>query len=250
MAWARLDDTFDTHPKVLALGSDARRWTWARVLLYTTRYRSPIVPPNVTESVPKATRKFLADCLELGLLDRTAGGELEVHDWEQYQGSDSRLQVKERVRRYRERNAPGNGDVTDGSVTPALLARRRDTRPVPSYSSSSLTEGSTDPTPSETDDLDLTPPEIPTDQEAVRYQAWHNYAEQTAGIRNPGAYARTGYASGDWPPELTSSTEHEPRAPGRDDSKTCTNCGETYGQGHLETCPRITKPADDAASEA
>lgn len=29
MSWLRIDDSFDHHPKILALGSDQRRWTLA-----------------------------------------------------------------------------------------------------------------------------------------------------------------------------------------------------------------------------
>lgn len=147
MAWLRVDDLFDTHPKIIALGTDERRWTWTRVLLYTCRYRSPIVPPGIAAVIPKATPTFLAACVQTGLLDEDEDGTMRVHDWREYNGSDSKLQVRERVRRHRERNAevtPPNADVTpdvtddvtQGSVTSPLRERSSRAaaraRPVPS----------------------------------------------------------------------------------------------------------------------
>lgn len=134
MAWLRVDDGFDSHPKILALGSDQRRWTWTRILVYTCRYRSPIIPTNVTELVPRATPAFLRECVDLGLIDVTDEGTYEVHDWDNYNGSDPAIQVRERVRKHR---AKRNKSVTD-AVTEALPDRYSRVgaraRPVPSPS--------------------------------------------------------------------------------------------------------------------
>lgn len=120
MAWLRIDDGFDHHPKMLELGSDQRRWTWIRVLVYTCRFRSPAIPSNIGESIPRATRQFLSECVEIGLIDITDNGTYEVHDWDDYNGSDSKLLVRERVRKHRASNAESNGEVTDESVTTTL----------------------------------------------------------------------------------------------------------------------------------
>lgn len=122
MAWLRLDDTFDTHPKLLALGTDERRWTWQRVLLYTCRHRTDIMPKNIRDVVPKATPAFVRDCIEIGLLEKDEHGALHVHDWHEYNGSDSKLLVRDRVRRYRERNAEVTPEVTQSNakVTPQV----------------------------------------------------------------------------------------------------------------------------------
>jgi len=100
MAWLRVDDGYDSHPKILALGSDQRRWTWTRILVYTCRYRSPVIPPNVSELVPRATPAFLRECVDIGLVDVTDDGTLEVHDWILYNADT----VEAKVIWYLERN--------------------------------------------------------------------------------------------------------------------------------------------------
>lgn len=87
MSWTRLDDGYDEHAKLLALGrgntGDARRWTWTRVLLYTNRNETAEVPWHIDEIIPKATSSFLTDCVNIGLLD-DEDGRLVVHDWPLY----------------------------------------------------------------------------------------------------------------------------------------------------------------------
>lgn len=143
MAWLRIDDGFDTHPKILALGSDQRRWTWCRILVYTCRYRSPEIPGNVTDLIPRATKKFLSECVELGLVDRTDEGTLVVHDWDEYQAGDP----KKAARQRRWRNANVDADVdgnVDASVDGLVDASRAGARtePVPSPKRDTSTEAS------------------------------------------------------------------------------------------------------------
>jgi hypothetical protein len=116
MSWLKLDDGFDTHRKILGLKTDARRWTWQRILLYTCRYRSPIVPENIQEAVPKATKKYLEECVNLGLLDVAADGTLKVHDWRIYNGET----VAEKVLAYLEQKP----DATANDVHKALGGKR------------------------------------------------------------------------------------------------------------------------------
>lgn len=134
MAWLRVDDGFDSHPKILALGSDQRRWTWTRILVYTCRYRSPIIPTNVTELVPRATPAFLRECVDIGLIDVTDEGTYEVHDWDDYQAGDPKKAARQR--RWRNNvdgdvDAPVDGHV-DASVDASRVGARA--RPVPSPS--------------------------------------------------------------------------------------------------------------------
>lgn len=107
MAWLRIDDGFDSHPKILALGSDQRRWTWSRILVYTCRYRSATIPANITDSIPRATPQFLRECIEIGLVDSTDGGTLEVHDWDDYQAGGT---TAERQRRSRDTSTNGGAE--------------------------------------------------------------------------------------------------------------------------------------------
>jgi hypothetical protein len=131
MAWLRIDDAFDAHPKILALGNDQRRYTWIRILIYTCRYRSDRVPPNITHTVPKANARFLNDCLELGLLDINEEGLYVVHDWADYQAGNP----KKAARQRRWRNADVDGDVdayVDAHVDGDVDASRAGARAFPS----------------------------------------------------------------------------------------------------------------------
>lgn len=116
MSWLRLDDGFDSHPKILGLNTDERRWTWQRVLIYTCRYRSPIVPPTIKDAIPKATPKFLTDCVSLGLIDVDKDGTMRVHDWRIYNGET----VAEKVAAYLAQKP----DATANEVHKALGGKR------------------------------------------------------------------------------------------------------------------------------
>lgn len=87
MSWLKLDDTFDTHPKMLALGTARRRWIWTRILLYTCRHESARIPAQIRDAIPEATPKYLADCATIGLVDTDPAGEMIVHDWDIYNGA-------------------------------------------------------------------------------------------------------------------------------------------------------------------
>lgn len=138
MAWLRIDDAFDAHPKILALGTDQRRYTWIRILVYTCRYRSDLIPPNITHTVPKANARFLNDCLDLGLLDINEDGLYVVHDWADYQAGNPKTAARQR----RWRNADVDGDVDaheDGDVDASRAgARAFPSRPVPTNKEPSL----------------------------------------------------------------------------------------------------------------
>jgi hypothetical protein len=81
MSWLRVDDGFTDHPKIVALGTPAKRWTWLRILTYTARYRSPHVPAALREIIAEATPKYLQQCVEIGLIDVADDGSMSVHDW-------------------------------------------------------------------------------------------------------------------------------------------------------------------------
>ncbi len=95
MTFARLDDGFTGHPKVLALGSAQRRWTWLEVIVYTCRYDNPVLPASLVDIIPRATESFLRDCESIGLVDRDDDGKRSVHDWNIYNGS-----IDDRVAHY------------------------------------------------------------------------------------------------------------------------------------------------------
>jgi len=212
MAWLRVDDGYDSHPKILALGSDQRRWTWTRILVYTCRYRSPVIPANVSELVPRATPAFLRECVDIGLVDVTDDGTLEVHDWDTYNGSDPKVQVRERVRKHRENRYNG---VTD-TVTDALPDRYSRVgaraRPVPNPL---VTTSSTAPKDAHAPDDDpvtrlkaagWTEARIAVIEGRDQLElanAWLTTALADTTIENPGAYAYTMTETGSPPDQPT-----------------------------------------------
>lgn len=111
MSWLRIDDSFDTHPKILGLKTDVRRWTWLRVLIYTCRHESPAVPDGIRDVIPKATLAFLRDCSELGLLEGAPGGYV-VHDWLIYNGES----IEKRVDYYLSRNPDASANDVQKAV--------------------------------------------------------------------------------------------------------------------------------------
>ncbi len=88
MSWTKLDDGYDSHAKMLALGGgwkgDARRYVWTRILIYSNRHGSPVIPVGIEEAVARATPRFVNDCVEIGLADRQDDGTVIVHDWPLY----------------------------------------------------------------------------------------------------------------------------------------------------------------------
>lgn len=121
MTWTRIDENYDTHRKLLALGDgakgDADRWTWTRVLVYTNRHDDASVPWNIGETIPRATRAFLTRCLTIGLLEETDDGGLVVHDWPLY----ANVTVAEKVAYYLTRKNP---DASANDVARELVGKR------------------------------------------------------------------------------------------------------------------------------
>jgi hypothetical protein len=77
------------------------------VLLYAAEYRTEgiIEPAIVREVVQGATAGFLERCEGLGLLERTATGELLIHDWHEFNGTGRERQLaRDRKRSQRHRD--------------------------------------------------------------------------------------------------------------------------------------------------
>lgn len=110
-----LDDEFATHPKLLALGTRDKRWTWLEVLVYTCKHASPVVPDGIRDVVAKATPSFLEACMTVGLIDLDDDGTMVVHDWHEYQGT-----VDERVAAYLNRHP----DASANEVQQAIAGKR------------------------------------------------------------------------------------------------------------------------------
>jgi hypothetical protein len=138
--WLRVDDGFTGNRKILALGTDQRRWTWMRILCYAAHQSSPEIPHHIGHEINGATPKYIADLLEIGLLDEDGPHNYVIHDWDDYNPKDPTNPMRQARYRQRQRNAQSNAtsnaevthtvtppvtDETVTEVTPHALARAR-----------------------------------------------------------------------------------------------------------------------------
>lgn len=85
MAWAKVDDQWFAHRKVVGL-SLAARGLWTTVLSWTCAQRSPKVPTHMVAFLASGADvdPLTAELVEAGLWLQVDGG-WEIHDWAQYQ---------------------------------------------------------------------------------------------------------------------------------------------------------------------
>jgi hypothetical protein len=135
MSWLRLDDAYDTHPKLLEL-SELERWRWTRVLLHCARHRTQgLVSRSVLREVGlgRAVQKLI----DLRLLLETAGADtLKVNDWDTFNPKDPTKAERQARWRASRRNGAVDADVdapVDGDVDGVGVHSRVGTRarPVP-----------------------------------------------------------------------------------------------------------------------
>lgn len=157
MAWAKFDDVFPEHPKIVGL-SDAAFRLQVEAVCYSNRHLTDglvlaVVLPRI--SGVKHPVKVAGELVAAGLWETTAEG-WWIHDYLVYQPSrakvlEEREQAAERQRRRRARHGvtapPVTPEVTDMSQrdshrTSGVVTRPRPdpSRPDPSTSSSSSTE--------------------------------------------------------------------------------------------------------------
>ena len=111
MGWVRLDDNFADHPKVIALSDSAFR-IYINALCYSNRQLTDGFIPNPVYEIwaSRESNEEPADALiEADLWEVTNGGFL-IRSYTEYQPTremvnEKRDQAKERLKRYRERNA-------------------------------------------------------------------------------------------------------------------------------------------------
>ncbi len=215
MAWLRIDDRFTEHAKLVQLDR-ADRWTWMEVLTYCARQRSGTVPTGISDVLKHVTEAFLEKCKTLGLLDEKRGV-LSVHDWDAYNPKDRT--AAERMARMRDRNSAVTATVTETAP-----------RPVPSPTRNNVDEELRPLIDAGWNTAQLTAASV--DKE--RALAWLEQICAQPGVRNIAALSWSAFSGGGWP--HTDSTP-EPVNISSSLSKTCPDCGETYGVGHLEDCP-------------
>ena len=100
MGWVRLDSNFARHPKITPL-NDREFRQWVSLLAWNARYETRgRFQPEAAAGAIGVTNRTIERYRELGLLDLTDDGLLQVHDWEVY--NPCRKPGKARTQRYRE----------------------------------------------------------------------------------------------------------------------------------------------------
>jgi hypothetical protein len=163
MPWFKVDDSFDSHPKVVTAGLRSIG-LWVKAGPWCARLLTDGFVPVHMLRVWGATKRDAAGLVSAGLWDAVEGG-YQFHDWHEYQPTssqvkDQRKATAERVARWRNkhkgdgqddpndgaRNGVTHGDgngVTGALVTPLVTqphVTQPPTRPDPTRSTSALPE--------------------------------------------------------------------------------------------------------------
>ena len=82
MSWLRVDDGYDTHPKLLEL-TEQQRWRWTRVLIHCARHRTD---GHVSVSVLRelGLGRSITQLVRVNLLHENGNDGYVVHDWRIY----------------------------------------------------------------------------------------------------------------------------------------------------------------------
>jgi hypothetical protein len=143
MAWARVDDAWWSHPKVMGL-SLAARGLWISALSWSCHQRKPIVPRSFLAMVG-GSEDIAAELVGAGLWEPSADG-WAICSWAEYQDrslSEKRAEAgrkggqRKQTASKPEANAQANGclDEANGQAGPSHPIP---TQPIPSSSSSSV----------------------------------------------------------------------------------------------------------------
>lgn len=100
MSWVRLDDSFHTHPKVLAAGN-AGAGLFVRCLTYCSSHLTDGFVPSAAAKLLGSTSD-IKRCVAAGLLERVEGG-WRIPDYLDFNPSAD--QVRQRIAKERERKS-------------------------------------------------------------------------------------------------------------------------------------------------
>lgn len=171
MSWAKVDDGWWCHPKVMALPL-AARGLWVSALSWSCAQRRSVVPPSFLAMVG-ASGEDAEALIDAGLWIETANG-WEIHDWSEYQ---------EQSLSEKRAEAGRKGGLSRGK------ASKPEAKPKQADSNVEATgQAGTHPVPS----LPIQPPPTPRAEPGqVRLQAVAAVAVVEAGPRRTdGAYCR------------------------------------------------------------
>ena len=141
MPWAKLDDGFTDHPKIIDAGPLAS-WLYVCGLTYSSRLLTDgFIPQGQVRKLADVDNAMdlAARLLEVGLWERTDGG-FRIHDYLEYNPSaaqvkDERKAAQERMRKVRSREVRANNEdvrPNERRSSPAGSPELREPRPVPS----------------------------------------------------------------------------------------------------------------------
>lgn len=95
MAWARIDDTAPTHPKIIGL-SDAAFRAWAESICYGTRHRTDgHIPRGAFRAITRAAETE-TELITAGLWEPSETG-ITIHDFHDYQLAAAEIDERRRL---------------------------------------------------------------------------------------------------------------------------------------------------------
>jgi hypothetical protein len=134
MSWARVDDGWWCHPKVLGLDLDARG-LWVSALSWSCQQQTATIPDAIVRMCGD-DGTAAAKLVDAGLWE-TAGAGYAIHDWDDYQSERAKKAAAGRLggRKSGEaRRAKQTGEADDGAsdeAEPGASDEAGPTRPVP-----------------------------------------------------------------------------------------------------------------------
>lgn len=176
--WAKVDDGFWCHPKVLGLSLEASG-LWVRALSWSCAQRTDAVPESFVIMVG-GTETLAAELVNAGLWDTTETGWL-IHDWNSYQV----LTTSER-----RAEAGRKGGLVSGQNRSKSEAKRKQTGSKNVLLTKQTHEAGTHPIPTRPVKPSSEPSATETVTAAIE-EAVRQRQATTTGIRNPEAWRRT-----------------------------------------------------------
>ena len=155
MAWAKVDDGWWCHPKVMGL-SAAARGVWVSVLSWSCQQRSPKVPPHLLAMVG-GSKQEANELASVGLWDPDGDGWI-IHDWADYQDRSISEKRAEAGRKGGLKSRPSKQTGSKREANPE--AGPIPSQPNPTHTSSSQSDSRPAEANAEPDDEE---PQQPTD---------------------------------------------------------------------------------------
>lgn len=115
--WARVDDGWWCHPKVLGLGA-AARGVWVSALSWSCHQRKPVVPRTLLPML-QGDEQTAAELVAAGLWISTEDG-WEIHEWAEYQ--DLSTSEKRAIAGAKGGQRSGEARRSKAKQTPALTS--------------------------------------------------------------------------------------------------------------------------------